>query len=53
MVVYDGAQPNGIWYLGLDEDDTPEVVEQHLKNGDPVERLAADRRPRKDKRAKR
>jgi len=52
VVVYDGAQPKGIWYLGLDEDDTPEVVEQHLKNGDPVERLVADRRPRKAKRAK-
>ena len=53
VVVYDEAQPKGTWYLGLDEDDTPEVVEQHLKNGEPVERLAADRRPRKAKRAKR
>ncbi len=53
VVVYDGAQPKGIWYLGLDEDDAPEVVEQHLKKGDPVERLAADRRPRKAKEAKR
>ena len=53
VVVYDGAQPKGTWYLGLDEDDAPEVVEQHLKNGEPVDRLAADRRPRKAKRAKR
>jgi len=53
VVVYDGAQPKGTWYLGLDEGDAPEVVEQHLKNGEPVERLAADRRPRKAKRAKR
>ena len=53
VVVYDGAQPKGTWYLGLDEDDAPEVVEQHLKNGEPVERLAADRRPRKAKKAKR
>jgi (2Fe-2S) ferredoxin len=53
VVVYDGAQPKGIWYLGLEWDDAPEVVEQHLKNGDPVERLAADRRPRKVKQAKR
>jgi (2Fe-2S) ferredoxin len=53
VVVYDGAQPKGIWYLGLDEDDAPEVVEQHLKSGEPVERLAADRRPRKAKKAKR
>jgi (2Fe-2S) ferredoxin len=53
VVVYDGAQPKGTWYLGLDEDDAPEVVEQHLKNGEPVDRLAADRRPRKAKWAKR
>jgi (2Fe-2S) ferredoxin len=53
VVVYDGAQPKGTWYLGLDEDDAPEVVELHLKNGEPVDRLAADRRPRKAKRAKR
>jgi (2Fe-2S) ferredoxin len=52
VVVYDGAQPKGTWYLGLDEDDVPEVIEQHLNNGDPVERLAADRRPRKVKKAK-
>ncbi len=53
VVVYDGAQPKGTWYLGLDEDDAPEVVEQHLKSGEPVGRLAADRRPRKAKKAKR
>ncbi len=53
VVVYDGAQPKGTWYLGLEWDDATEVVEQHLKNGVPVERLAADRRPRKDKKAKR
>jgi (2Fe-2S) ferredoxin len=53
VVVYDGAQPKGTWYLGLDEDDASEVVEQHLKNGEPVNRFAADRRPRKAKRAKR
>jgi len=52
VVVYDGARPKGTWYLGLDEDDVPEVVEQHLKNGEPVERLAADRRPRKAKKAR-
>jgi (2Fe-2S) ferredoxin len=51
-VVYDEAQPRGTWYLGLDEDAVSEVVEQHLKNGEPVERLAADRRPRKAKKAK-
>lgn len=43
VVVY----PSGTWYLGLDEDQVPEVVEQHLQNGTPVENLAADFRPRK------
>ena len=52
VVVYDGAQPKGTWYLGLDEDDVPEVVDRHLKNGEPVERLAADRRPRKARKTK-
>lgn len=43
VVVY----PSGTWYLGLDEDSCSEVVEQHLKNGEPVEHLAAELRPRK------
>ncbi len=43
VVVY----PSGTWYLGLDEEKVPEVVEQHLKYGEPVEFLAAERRPRK------
>jgi (2Fe-2S) ferredoxin len=45
VVVY----PEGTWYLGLEEADVPEVVEQHLKGGTPVERLAAERRSRKAK----
>ncbi len=45
VVVY----PSGTWYLGLDEDSSLEVVRQHLKDGEPVEYLAADRRPRKKK----
>ncbi len=45
VVVY----PQGTWYLGLEEGDAPEVVEQHLKNGEPVERLAAQLRPRKER----
>ncbi len=49
VVVYDGDRPKGTWYLGLREDDVPEVAGQHLENGEPVERLAADRRPRKAK----
>lgn len=47
LVVYDEAEPRGAWYLGIRERDVPEIVEQHLKAGEPVERLAADRRPRK------
>ena len=39
--------PGGVWYLGLIEDDMPEIVESHLKGGDPVERLTAEFRPRK------
>jgi (2Fe-2S) ferredoxin len=42
VVVY----PGGSWYLGLGEEDVPEVVERHLKGGEPVERLAAELRPR-------
>lgn len=51
-VVYDGTEPKGTWYLGLHQSDAPEVVEQHLKNGEPVERLAAQRRPRKAKKTR-
>lgn len=48
VIVY----PEGSWYLGLKERDVPEVVEDHLKGGQPVERLAAERRQR-GKKAKR
>jgi (2Fe-2S) ferredoxin len=41
--------PGGTWYLGLEEDDVPEVVERHLQSGEPVERLAAGFRPLKRK----
>jgi (2Fe-2S) ferredoxin len=47
VVVYDGVRPKGTWYLGLTKADVSEVVEQHLKNGEPIERLGAERRPRK------
>jgi (2Fe-2S) ferredoxin len=43
LVVY----PGGTWYLGVVEHDVPQVVQRHLKDGEPVEHLAADLRPRK------
>jgi (2Fe-2S) ferredoxin len=43
LVVY----PGGTWYLGVAEQDVPEVVQRHLKNGEPVEHLAAEMRPRR------
>jgi len=43
LVVY----PPGTWYLGVVEQDVPEVVQRHLKNGEPVELLAAELRPRR------
>ncbi|HEV2091811.1 MAG TPA: (2Fe-2S) ferredoxin domain-containing protein [Rubrobacter sp.] len=43
VVVY----PSGTWYLGVIEQDAPEIVEKHLKNGEPVEHLAAEFRSRK------
>ena len=46
-VVYDEAEPKGTWYVGLRENDAAEVVEEHLANGAPVQRLAAERRSRK------
>ena len=42
--------PSGTWYLGLIEADAPGIVERHLKNGEPVEHLAAELRPRKKRR---
>jgi (2Fe-2S) ferredoxin len=41
--------PPGAWYLGLDADSVPEIVEQHLASGQPVEELAAEFRPPKKK----
>ena len=43
LIVY----PGGTWYLGVTENDAPEVVREHLVNGEPVEHLAAEFRPRK------
>jgi (2Fe-2S) ferredoxin len=46
VVVY----PSGTWYLGVIGGDAPEIVECHLKNGEPVEHIAAEFRPRKKRR---
>jgi (2Fe-2S) ferredoxin len=35
VVVY----PEGVWYGGVTAADVPEIVESHLVNGKPVERL--------------
>ena len=43
LVVY----PGGTWYLGVTKRDVSDVVEQHLKDGKPVEHLAAEFRHRK------
>lgn len=43
VVVY----PSGTWYLGLDKEKAPEVVERHLRHGEPVEYLTAERRRKK------
>ena len=43
LVIY----PGGTWYLGVAKQDVPEVVNKHLKNGEPVEHLAAEFRRRK------
>lgn len=34
--------PEGTWYVGLTEDDVPEIVREHLAEGRPVKKLAAD-----------
>jgi (2Fe-2S) ferredoxin len=39
--------PDGTWYLGLRDEDVPEVVERHLGGGEPLGHLAAGFRPRK------
>ena len=32
--------PDGVWYAQVRASDVPEIVEQHIVNGRPVERLA-------------
>jgi len=31
--------PDGIWYTYIDETDVDEIINSHLVNGEPVERL--------------
>lgn len=31
--------PENVWYAGVKPEDVPELVESHVKNGKPVERL--------------
>lgn len=31
--------PEGVWYTYVDEEDIDEIVESHLRDGKPVERL--------------
>lgn len=47
VVIYHNENPGGKWYLGLEESDVPEVVSRHLGDGEPVENLVAEFRPRK------
>jgi (2Fe-2S) ferredoxin len=42
VVVY----PEAVWYGGVTPADVPEIVERHLVNGQPVERLVFARGPR-------
>ena len=35
IVVY----PEAVWYVGVTAADVPEIVEKHMRNGIPVERL--------------
>ena len=44
--------PEGIWYTFIDEEDVDEIIDSHIINGKPVERLrlarqAIDRKPEK------
>ena len=38
--------PDGVWYAQVRASDVPEIVEEHILNGRPVERLALLRIPR-------
>jgi len=34
--------PEGVWYTFIDRDDIDEIVESHLRDGKPVDRLRLD-----------
>ena len=38
--------PDGVWYAQVRPSDVPEIVEEHIVNGRPVERLALLKIPR-------
>jgi (2Fe-2S) ferredoxin len=39
--------PDGVWYAQVRASDVPEIVEEHIVNGRPVERLALLRIPKR------
>lgn len=39
IVVY----PDGVFYVGVEEDDVDEIIDEHIINGRPVQRLVLDR----------
>src|SRR5262244_52431 len=39
--------PDGVWYAQVRASDVPEIIEEHIVNGRPVERLTLLRVPRK------
>jgi (2Fe-2S) ferredoxin len=41
--------PSGTWYLSIVESDVREIVGRHLRNGEPVDHLAAEFRSTKKK----
>lgn len=41
VVVY----PEGVWYTFIDEEDLEEIIQSHIINGQPVERLRLPNRP--------
>ncbi|NBO65808.1 MAG: (2Fe-2S) ferredoxin domain-containing protein [Acidobacteria bacterium] len=43
VVIYsDIAQPGAVWYGGVDLSDVNEIIDSHLRDGAPVERIRMD-----------